>query len=172
MTFRWLRKAHRGYVMAMPVTIMFGILFMFFLVYTVNRVSIVVSGARETMRGAVINAVADNYYPAYDGMRENTMGAHDADNAWADSSTNGNILENVENFLGLTPDSNGYEEDANGREEYSISNISVSVSNPALRDSNTPLKITAAYTLNVYMPLNLPPISVGQTISTKFEPKF
>lgn len=144
-------------------------------IYKALSLITVATGVRDSVQSSTIETITKNYYNAYDGLRCGNSGTYSlSNNGWVNCIDSGDIGTELDNLLGLQNENGEHIKSTDDGTQYSISNIAVTVKNTPFADSSPNLKINVSYTLNMNIGIanmNVP-ISISQSVSAGFKPKF
>lgn len=145
-------------------------------VYNYSKCILIANGVKKAFRSEMISAVTQNYYPAFDGMREGNSGAYKQNNSTCQSDlVNDDAAQNISAKLSLQQSgSELVKNDSNGVKQFGISDINVTVNNADFAANGKKLSVHGTLTLKIPVSfLNLKTDGfVPIHVDTEFEQKF
>lgn len=166
-----------GSVLINTAAVLFLMAIIFSLVYQFGRILIISSGVKEEVRNAAITAIADNYYPSFNGMREGNSGAYRlTENNWTDDINSEDIKNSLAGNYSFNQSGNTLlMYDSDGKLQYSISAVTALYKNASFASDDNNLTVNVSYTINVpvkFLNVPLTTFSFPSSVSVAFEKKF
>ncbi|WP_141499732.1 hypothetical protein [Paenibacillus luteus] len=178
---KWIWKNRAGSGFPLTVAIVLVILLLSCAIYEYLRLSIIASGVRDAVQSSIIAVSTENYAHVYNGLREGYSGGYllNASNGWREHVTTGDVLERLDQTLGLTAKGSDHIKFAGLNKEFTISELQVLIHNAPFAPSSSAEapRFEATVTLTLEVPLsfgwtNLPPMKSTLTVKAGYTPKF
>lgn len=119
------------------------------------RLQIIANGVRDSLQSAVTSVATQNYSKVYSGLREGYAGGYEIslEDIWNGSTDTGNVLENLDNTLGLSSSGSDQLKMTGSKLEYKLYDMSTSIVNvpfaPGVPDNANKFTVNVKITLEV-----------------------
>lgn len=146
-------KSNKGDITITSVGLFMFSMVILALLVEVFSASVIKRGIRDSIEQAIISNATNNYYYAYQGVREESSSTHQkisAESLWDNSATTHDVTDRLVALLKLNKQGNSYiKSNSSNTYEFAISNITIIVDNPQVGEKGVNVIYETTYDLSI-----------------------